>query len=66
LLIGTGWLPEPLRTPGQIFTPGIEPVSLPDAEGERQSAHDGGEPAMDESGDLEDASEPSGAAIAAE
>ena len=66
LLTGSGWLPEPLRTPGQIFTPGIEPVSLPDAEGERQSARDGGEPATDESGDIEDASEPSGAAIAAE
>jgi ParB family chromosome partitioning protein len=66
LLTGSGWLAEPLRTPGQIFTPGIEPVSLPDAEGERQSARDGGEPATDESGDIEDASEPSGAAIAAE
>ena len=27
LLTGSGWLPEPLRTPGQIFTPGVEPVS---------------------------------------
>ena len=66
LLTGSGWLAEPLRTPGQIFTPGIEPVSLPDAEGERQSADHGGEPAMDESTISDDASEPSGAAIAAE
>jgi len=28
LLIGAGWLPEPLRTPGQAFAPGIEPSSL--------------------------------------
>jgi ParB family chromosome partitioning protein len=24
LLAGTGWVPEPLRTPGQSFTPSIE------------------------------------------
>ena len=68
LLIGTGWLPEPLRTPGQTFTPGVEPAPLPDAEGEAQSAQDGGEPAMDESGSGDEASEPSAAAatVAAE
>jgi ParB family chromosome partitioning protein len=49
LLIGTGWLPEPLRTPGQTFAPGIESVSSADAEVEAQSAENGGEPAMDES-----------------
>jgi ParB family chromosome partitioning protein len=49
LLIGTGWLPEPLRTPGQTFAPGIESASSADAEVEAQSAEDGGEPAMDES-----------------
>ena|SRR5271166_3359445 len=42
LLIGSGWLPEPLRTPG------IQPASLADAELEAQSAGDGGELAMDE------------------
>jgi ParB family transcriptional regulator, chromosome partitioning protein len=26
LLAGTGWVPEPLRTPGQSFTPGTEPA----------------------------------------
>ena len=68
LLIGTGWLPEPLRTPGQTFAPGVEPAPLPDAEGEAQSAQDGGEPAMDESGSGDEASEPSTAAatVAAE
>jgi ParB family chromosome partitioning protein len=49
LLIGTGWLPEPLRTPGQTFAPGIESASSADAEVEAQSAENGGEPAMDES-----------------
>ena len=37
LLIGTGWLPEPLRTPGQTFAPGIESASSADAEVEAQS-----------------------------
>ena len=50
LLIGTGWLPEPLRTPGQTFAPGIEPASIADAEVEAQSADNGGEWAMDETG----------------
>jgi ParB family chromosome partitioning protein len=27
LLTGTGWVPEPLRTPGQSFAPGIEAAS---------------------------------------
>jgi ParB family chromosome partitioning protein len=68
LLADTGWLPEPLRTPGQTFAPGIEPAPLPDAEGEAQSAQDGGEPAMDESGSGDEASEPSAtaASVAAE
>ena len=26
LLAGTGWVPEPLRTPGLSFTPGTEPA----------------------------------------
>ena len=64
LLTGSGWLPEPLRTPSQIFTPGIDPISLPDAGGEAQSAHDGDEPAMDQSCAGDDASEPSAAATA--
>jgi ParB family chromosome partitioning protein len=64
LLIGTGWLPEPLRTPGQTFAPGIEPTSLADAEAGAQSAEDGGEPAMDESASGDEASEPSAAAAA--
>ena len=67
-LIGTGWLPEPLRTPGQTFARGIEPASLADAEAEAQSAEDGGEPALHESAACEEASKPSAAAatVAAE
>ncbi len=64
LLTGTCWLPEPLRTPGQFFTPGVEPAPLPEVEGETQSAQDGGEPAIEESGSSEEASEPSAAAAA--
>ena len=68
LLVGTGWVPEPLRTPGQSCSPSIEPAPAPDAAGEAQSADDGGEPAMDESASGDEASEPSAAtaAIAAE
>ena len=68
LLIGTGWLPEPLRTPGQTFAPGIEPTSRADAEAEAPSAEDGGEPAMDEPGSGDGTSDPSApaAAVAAE
>ena len=68
LLTGTGWLPEPLRTPGQIFAPGIEPASIAEAEVEARSAEDGGEPAMDESDSVDEAPEPSAAAapVAAE
>ena len=67
-LAGTGWLPEPLRTPGQTFAPGVEPAPIADAKAERQSAEDGGETAMDESGSGDEASEPSAAAasVAAE
>jgi ParB family chromosome partitioning protein len=28
LLAGTGWVPEPLRTPGQSFTPGIDAAGV--------------------------------------
>ncbi|MFZ0460468.1 MAG: DNA-binding protein, partial [Rhodoplanes sp.] len=64
LLIGTGWLPEPLRTPGQTFAPGIDPASLANAEAEAPSAEDGGEPAMDEPGSGDEASDPSAPAAA--
>ncbi len=69
LLIGAGWLPEPLRTPGQTFAPGIEPDPALDAAGEAQSADaQGGESAMDESDAGDEASDPSAAAgaVAAE
>jgi len=46
LLAGTGWLPEPLRTPGQRFTPAIDAAPEAGAAGEGHSAADGGEPAM--------------------
>ena len=67
LLIGTGWLPEPLRTPGQIFAPGIEPASLADDDADGQPAKEGGELAMDEPSS-DEASDPSAAtaAVAAE
>jgi len=64
LLTGTGWLPEPLRTPGQTFAPGIEPTPIADTEVEAQSANNGGEPAMDDSGVNDEPSEPSAAAAA--
>ncbi|MGA7453595.1 MAG: DNA-binding protein, partial [Rhodoplanes sp.] len=68
LLTGTSWLPEPLRTPGQTFAPGVEPASIADAEVEARSAEDGGGWAMDETGSGDEASEPSAAAapVAAE
>ncbi len=64
LLIGTSWLPEPLRTPGQTFAPGIEPASLADDDADGQSAKDDGEPAMHESASGDEASDPSAAAAA--
>jgi ParB family chromosome partitioning protein len=63
LLIGTGWLPEPLRTPGQTFAPGIKPASLADDDADGQSAKESGEPAMDEPSS-DEASDPSAAAAA--
>ena len=64
LLIGTSWLPKPLRTPGQTFAAGIEPVSLADDDADGQSAKDDGEPAMHESASGDEASDPSAAAAA--
>ena len=64
LLIGTSWLPEPLRTPGQTFAAGIEPASLADDDADGQSAKDDGEPAMHESASGDEASDPSAAAAA--
>jgi ParB family chromosome partitioning protein len=37
LLAGTGWVPEPLRTPGQTFTP-VETAGSPEPEAHRQPA----------------------------
>ena len=49
LLAGTGWLPEPLRTPGQPFTPTADADgSDASVDGEAQSAANGGESGMDE------------------
>jgi ParB family chromosome partitioning protein len=45
LLAGTGWVPEPLRTPGQVFA-AVEPETEAAPEGEAESAADGGEPAI--------------------
>jgi ParB family chromosome partitioning protein len=45
LLTGTGWVPEPLRTPGQVFA-AVEPETEAAPEGEAESAADGGESAI--------------------
>ncbi|MBR0683832.1 ParB N-terminal domain-containing protein [Roseomonas eburnea] len=45
LLAGTGWVPEPLRTPGQVFA-AVEPETEAATEGEAELAADGGEPAI--------------------
>jgi ParB family chromosome partitioning protein len=45
LLAGTGWVPEALRTPGQVFA-AVEPETEAAAEGEAESAAGGGEPAI--------------------
>ena len=63
LLTGSGWLPKPLRTPGQIFAPGIEPAPSSDSACEPRSVHDGA--AMDESRDTNHASGSPAAAAAA-
>ena len=49
LLAGTGWLPEPLRTPGQAFSPKADAdgSDVP-RDGEGQSEMNGGESAMDQ------------------
>ena len=63
LLVGTGWLPEPLRTPGRELPSPVEAEAIvsPDAVIEtgdepsgEETAVDGGEPAMGEDGDLAD------------
>jgi ParB family transcriptional regulator, chromosome partitioning protein len=45
MLAGTGWVPEPLRAPGQVFA-AVEPETEAAPEGESGSAADGGEPAV--------------------
>jgi ParB family transcriptional regulator, chromosome partitioning protein len=47
LLTGTGWVPEPLRTPCQVFTTVADTASETEPNGEAQSAENGGEPAVD-------------------
>ena len=50
LLAGSGWLPEPLRTPGRVFAASVDTVEIePTVEAELavgQSATDGREPAV--------------------
>ena len=52
LLAASGWLPEPLRTPGRVFAASVDTVEAePTVEAElavEQSAADGGEPAVAE------------------
>jgi len=47
LLAGTGWVPEPLRTPGQPMTPRIDTEMNIDA----ASVADGSDPAVGATGD---------------
>jgi len=52
LLAGTGWLPEPLRTPGQAFVAQAEGTDVPEtdlAEAIVETAANDGEPAIDPS-----------------
>ena len=67
LLAGSGWLPEPLRTTGRVFTSmldGGEADSAIDPEPiVEETAEDGGEPAVGDEGALaedEDVAEPTG------
>ncbi|MDX2204015.1 MAG: ParB N-terminal domain-containing protein, partial [Hyphomicrobiaceae bacterium] len=53
LLAGTGWVPEPLRTPGQVFAV-VEPETEAAREGEAESAAEGGEPAIASASPAED------------
>ena len=41
LLAGTGWVPEPLRSPGQSFTPGTEAAGATEATGNAPAAEQG-------------------------
>ncbi|MGL4591987.1 MAG: ParB/RepB/Spo0J family partition protein [Aestuariivirga sp.] len=54
LLAGTGWLPAPLRTPGQVLETGLDGSGDTDDTGDVQSAAIGGEPAVDEADDPAD------------
>ena len=45
LLADTGWVPEPLRTPGQAVA-AAEPETEPTPQGEAETAAEGGEPAI--------------------
>ncbi|MGG5889988.1 ParB/RepB/Spo0J family partition protein [Falsiroseomonas sp. HC035] len=67
MLAGTAWVPEALRTPGQVFA-AVEPETEETPEGEAESAAEGGEPAIASAppaADIEAAAIPT-AAIAAE
>ena len=48
LLANSGWVPEPLRTRGQVMVVIVNAAESQDNLGEAQSAEDDGEPAMDE------------------
>ena len=48
LLAGSGWLPEPLRTPGRALPNSVEAIEADAADVVEETAADGGEPAMAE------------------
>ena len=70
LLVGTGWLPEPLRTPGRPIVGPVttNAVDLSSAPQGRETAADGGGPTMEvaASSHEDEATEPDVRAIAAE
>ena len=48
LLAGSGWLPEPLRTPGRTLPNSVEAIEADAADVVEETAADGGEPAIAE------------------
>lgn len=77
LLVGTGWLPDPLRTPPLPEEDALEIELIDDADGvgneaseedtdtgEAQSAEDGGEPAIGDSNNVEEDEPVTGVAFA--
>ena len=54
LLAGSGWLPEPLRTPGRALPNSVEAIETDAADVVEETAVDGGEPAVAEAEAVEE------------